>query len=234
MKKSREFKREKTNRETLLNDIGKHLIPQIALQLVRDEVISVEGKTNDEIATEVISHLKAMISKKSANFVIGVDHTTDLLRQARKFLRQKQAEQSALYYATFFEHRINWLIVQICNSKRIEDKAIKQILRDTNMKAKCTWVLSLLGHKPLSDKNLKAVLDIAELRNAFVHYKWPVEHDDTTDRIATNKQIQTKLERAEGVIRYLKRFEDYSVYRGHGNRTKKALKGQHKNTAGSS
>lgn len=133
---------------------------------------------------------------------------------------------SALYFATYFEHRLNWLIVQICEAKRIDEPTIKQLLREANIRAKCTWVMVLLGHEPLAKEKLKAIDEISEVRNAFVHYKWPAESGDASSSQRSREQNLIKLKKADSVVRYLRRFEEGRLYNGQKSQLLSALKGR--------
>lgn len=152
MSRTSDNKKSSKEREELLEKVGKIVVPQIALQLLRDERISIRGKTEDQVETELIALLKSELSR--INFAATVDHAASLLPEARKFLREGKTELSALYFATYFEHRLNWLIVQICQSKQIDERTIRQLLRETSIRAKCTWVMVLLGHQPFSKEKL--------------------------------------------------------------------------------
>src|SRR5690242_10059748 len=96
-------------REALLDEVGRLVFPQAALRLLRDGQISIKGRTDDEIADDVISRLKSLLKAKMT-FGLVTDHAISILPEARKFLRQGDLELSALYFATYFEHRLNWII----------------------------------------------------------------------------------------------------------------------------
>ncbi|UGA44488.1 hypothetical protein HU230_0000160 [Bradyrhizobium quebecense] len=210
-------------RDELLKELGEVLVPQIALRLLRDGDVSTEGKTNDQIRADVTLFLREAIKKKTLNVSIAIDHAIELLPEARRLLRNGKNELSAVYFATYFEHSLNWLIFQICESKKINAATIKQVLRDTNMRAKCTWVMTLLGHKPFSKEKLRALEEIAEVRNAFIHYKWPLTELSEKESKA-HGQILVKLRKAESLVRYLREFENDQLYKGRGRRLRKALK----------
>lgn len=208
-------------REILLRAIGKIVVPQAALQLLRDGQISIEGKTEDQVFAEVAAHLRSQLESKTP-FGLVTDHATDILPEARRFLRQQQYELSALYFATYFEHRLNWIVVQICQKKRIDAPMVKQLLRDASMRAKCTWVMAVLGQTPFPKEKLAAILEISELRNAFIHYKWPVELSNAKE--SSREQTLMKLKKAEAIVRYLRKFEEDHLYDGRGRRLLRALR----------
>jgi hypothetical protein len=212
----------------LLRELGEVVVPQIALQLLRDGEISIHGKTEDQVVGEVVSYLRLALSEQKINFGIGIDHAVELLPEARKFLRLQKYELSALYFATYFEHRLNWLIVQICETKQIDAATIKQVLREASMRAKCTWIMVFLGYKPLSKEMLTALDQISDIRNAFVHFKWPTEVGDAHTSQRSREQTLAKLKKAESIVRYLRKFEEGHLYKGQGRQLLSALKKRHK------
>jgi hypothetical protein len=218
---------EKLSKEQLafMKRLGKLLLPQIALQLLRDGEISIKEKTAAQIEAEVVSHVRSALAEQRIHFALGIDHATELLPEARRFLRQDKLELSALYFATYFEHRLNWLIVQVCETKGIDEPTIKQ-LREANIRAKCTWVMVLLGHEPLPKDKMKAIDEISEIRNAFIHYKWPTESGDTKSSQRSREQTLIGLKKADSIVRYLRKFEEGRLYNGQKSQLLSALKGR--------
>jgi hypothetical protein len=98
----------------------------------------------------------------------------------------------------------------------------KTIIRESNLAAKGTWPLQLLGLKSLTKKWLTRINDIAELRNAFVQYKWQPEPDHAST--SSKAQNERKLKYAEGIVRYLRIFEDRALYAGKGRHIMKVFK----------
>jgi hypothetical protein len=200
------------------------LISQITLQLIRDGVIVPDGKTDEQIKTEVASFIKSEIAQKRFDISVGIDHTKQLLAEARKLLRQNKLEPAALYFATFFEHKLNWLIVQICHKKELEDATIKQVLRDAHVRAKCTWIMALLDHEPFSPRVVNTISEISEIRNSFIHYKWPSRNPDSKEYEKSKAKLSATMKKAEFVIRYFGRFEEKQLYKGQGKRVRSMLR----------
>jgi hypothetical protein len=205
---------------------GKMLASQIALQLVRDGAIVPDGKTDQQLKGEVSSYILSGLKKKTIQIKFGIDHTRDLLAEARRFFREKKLELAALYFATFFEHKLNWLITEICRKNQIDDLMIAQLLREASVRAKCTWILALLGQKPLKPNILNAISAINEIRNSFIHYKWPNKETDHQKSAKLDEQMLGKLKKAESIIRYLRRFEEGRLYREHGKRVRRLIRGR--------
>lgn len=209
--------------QAFLRRLGSHLASQFALQAIHDGNISVEGKDDKEIVAEVATQLKSLIEKKRLGFKFQIDFSNHLLPQARRYLGEGQSELSALFYATYFEHRINWLIVEICRNKKINDSATRQLIREVNIRGKCSWVMTVLGHEPLKKKFIDDIGSIADIRNSFVHYKWPEKSFDVEQKNKDQK-VRAAVARAESAIRYLTRLTDKRFYKNHAPRIRRILK----------
>jgi hypothetical protein len=204
-----------------LNDIGRRMIIQIALNAVGAKELDVANKTDEELQSEINQYFKKLLEAKRIKFGIRVDHTPDLLKEARARNLKNDFNMAAVLYATYFEHQVNLLLVQLCERKGIAEGVLKTIVRASNLEAKCTWILQLLGIQPLKKIWVARINSIAEVRNAFVHYKWQTEPDDPA--IEPDAEKAEKLKYAEGIVRYLRRFEEQKVHAGHGHRIKRIL-----------
>jgi hypothetical protein len=85
-----------------MRKVGRLLTSQFALQAIHDGDISVDGKNDQEITEEVAQKLKSLIETKSLKFKFHIDFSNHLLPEARRHLRQRRPELSALFYATYF------------------------------------------------------------------------------------------------------------------------------------
>lgn len=216
MPKARNSKTSAERDQEFLSRLGRIIVPQFILQLIRDGIIIPNGKTDEQIKAEAAT----IFRKYGTEITIGIDHTKTLLAKARAHVRQKETEFASLYFATFFEHKINWIIVQICQKRKIRGSEIKQILREAGLRAKCTWIMALLNYEPLSSRAVKTVNDIAEIRNSFVHYKWPSEDPDSSGLQQSKDRHLSILKGAEYVVAHLKRIEERHLYKGHGKRVR--------------
>src|SRR5438445_10869058 len=93
-------KQTKEEKEFLLK-VGAMLASQITLQLVRDQIIIADGKTDEQLKDEAASFIRTGLANKTIQLRSGIDHTQDLLAEARRFFRQEKLESAALYFATF-------------------------------------------------------------------------------------------------------------------------------------
>jgi len=178
------------------------IVKNASLQLVRDGHIDVSGKSTEEIECEIRTYLKKVVADRESPIHIVIDHTAHLLKLARQFAIQKKHEDACLYYALWFEHWLNHLIVSSGRRKGLTDQELNQIIRETDIgRGKTTWLLRLLDVPAFSQEHQKKILKIAELRNTFVHYKWK-----SFDHHAT-KEHQEALADIEKTVKYFKGFE---------------------------
>jgi hypothetical protein len=127
----------------------------------------------EEIFKGMTSHISAQafrLSKRPLRLII--DHRATLLREARRQVRRHQNEFALLFYATYFEHWINGMIETAADWRDMAAENTTSLLREAPLRAKLTWVLSLLSVPRLKPGYVKRILAVAEHRNGCVHYKW--------------------------------------------------------------
>jgi hypothetical protein len=90
-------------------------------------------------------------------------------------------EFAALFYVLWAEHFLNGMVLTFAGRRHIPRSDVTQLIRKTDLRDKCTWVLRLLGERALPERHVKRIARMAEVRNSFVHYKWP-EMDDSRQR----------------------------------------------------
>jgi hypothetical protein len=137
-----------------------------------------------------------------------VDHTFTLTREARRFAGRDMPELSILLHATACEHWINDVVSVFCRRKKVAEMDRTQILRDAPYRAKCTWVLKLLGAPPIPERHVGKLTHLMDLRNEFVHYKWKGSGDERDD----NKMKQC-LDGLRPTLSYLARYRRRVVLR---------------------
>ena len=198
-----------------LERLGTALVRSISEDLVRYGVIKTEDKSNEELQEEIIKYIADLFrGNRNPVFVWATDYTSTLLREARKFARLEEHELSCLFYATWFEHWLNGMINAMGKRKKFTDQEITSIIRDTQFRAKSTWLLHVLGLKPISDMHLRRMQTIVDARNSFVHYKW--KHVDIDDeQWKKDEQALAKLiNDVEKTVSYLHRLHNQQFFAG--------------------
>lgn len=181
---------------------------------------------NGQITIEEFND-RAKLNKKllklndKTDYKIVIDHKEDLIETARGFFNKKDYSKSKLFYATYFEHEINDLIIELCEKKKIEKKVINDIIKSVNIIGKFTWLLLILGASKVSEIHKNIILKTADERNAFVHYKYNPEQDDIKDNETT---ILEEFKKIEKTITYLKKYKSKNIFNGNKLRLEKTIR----------
>jgi hypothetical protein len=149
--------------------------------------------------------------KGQAPVSFSTDYRDSLLRLARVLRRQRDNWAACVLYAVWLEHFVNHLVIDLCH-RQLSRESAAQVVRDLPIRAKLTWFPVTLGRKPLAKNHSTALLQLIDLRNEFVHYKWshdPLANDDRAD-----ERLERVLQRIELSIRYLVDYHDRQVLKG--------------------
>jgi hypothetical protein len=176
--------------------------------------LSFKGKTTDEIKEESKRFLRLF-----ATGVIPIhlmfDHTDDLLREARIFLRRSKWSLAALLYATYFEHAVNAVLVTQVRRRYLSKGAVTQMIREVSFAGKIGWLMELMEMKPLNPIHRKRLLKLAEVRNGFVHYKWHAVGERNVEPASSDDDpVKRCLKDVEKTVSYLRRYEEEMSYGG--------------------
>lgn len=180
------------------------------IQGIRTRQLKLEGATEDEKKQLVEDYLETFLANVMSRenpdeplFII-YNHLNELLKEAREFVSKKNYELATLIYSTWFEHRVNDLVITGLQRSNTTESNIAQIVREVQIRGKLTWLLPLVGLPELDQSKIKPLLDLTEIRNRFVHYKWSeIDIDDFFDHRYT---LQEMLIRAERAIEYLNSY----------------------------
>jgi hypothetical protein len=75
-----------------------------------------------------------------------------------------------------------------------QDSSYMPLIRQLNIETKVTAAWELAGLKPIAEDKLKILRQAIELRNSFVHYKWPaMSHDDADRHFKRVKLVAAQL-----------------------------------------
>nr|WP_315175985.1 hypothetical protein [uncultured Flavobacterium sp.] len=152
-----------------------------------------------ELAIEDFENKKTLYKKvlklnEKVNYKVVIDHKTDIIETAREFLAKKKYNFARLLYATYFEHEINDLILELSQIKGLDKKTINEIIKSVNIIGKYSWLIIVLGAPKFSENHKKIIQKVSEERNAFVHYKYnPL--DESSEKINDLKNNNLHLMR---------------------------------------
>jgi hypothetical protein len=170
---------------------------------------------------ELLDKVFAFISKNG--FPVTIDHRDDITSQVDIFILSKKYEYAKVFYAMYFEHTLNGLIDNACHRRKFDDRTRLDIIRSVDIYGKLTWLPRLLGHKVFNSTHVKTIKNLADERNAFVHYKWNIEHDNDAETVNEKKQ-EDYFKKIKAAVSYMKRYEAEIMFGGSKAKIKKALK----------
>src|SRR5664280_1150204 len=180
-----------------IEQTGREVLAMLYEAFLTDGHINPEGKSEEQIMAEV--RVAAVKWSKRRPMLMSTDFRSGLLSQARKFKRRQEHHEAILYYATWFEHWINAILVR--NLHSLNERERCQMVRDVNLRGKYTWLLALVHGKQIPERHINAILRISDLRNEFVHYKYKLADVDTwTDE---DKPLRLAQQKAEVAIRFV-------------------------------
>jgi hypothetical protein len=199
--------------------VKKDLVEALIASAVAKGEIDPTGKSEDQLLEELLPVFQNVIA---GNVESIIDFRSTLLAHARRFRKADEEEVSILFYATWFEHWINALFDNRAGKAGFSKTDIQLCIRQTGLKAKFGCFPLVLKLPRLAARHISAMLKCAELRNAFVHYKFTAR---PLDDVQYGKQLKQALEGAEKAVRYLAAYERHHVFRRAKRQIKRLARG---------
>ncbi len=139
-----------------------------------------------------------------------VDYKTSILDQARKYSKIYSVGFARVFYAIYFEHLINRIIHVMGNRKGMSVSSIKNILRNSRIEDKLTWLLELMGIPKINLKHLGNMRSLFEKRNSFVHYKW---NTTQLEKMQSRKAWRDEQKAIETTVLYMKKYATKAIFK---------------------
>jgi hypothetical protein len=210
----------------------KNLSPKITKQKERKlvlslfknmtESLSIYGLISDEELANRDQLIKKVM-KAFPHFSICIDHRESLLQDASRFWNAEKYELALVIYATFFEHSINFIIIKRI-SKNISQKSGLEIVRTLSIAAKFGWLLEIAGLPPFNSKHRVIITKVAELRNAFIHYKFPSKSLEEPASISEKDELNTFHLQINKAVHYIRAYGTRMVLSGKSTKIKNTLR----------
>jgi hypothetical protein len=191
------------------------MLARLAQGFVEEGIINPIGKDADELYQEF---REAVDKHVRGDMPFVIDHTQDALQNARSFKSLKKNDLAVLFYAIWFEHQLNFITVSLAGRRGLNEKEIESLIRETSYRAKCSWLLRVLGVRPLNMSHTITICKLMDLRNAFVHYKWKPENEQM------KKETATILEQIEKTVKYVRSIENKYLYLNQKRRLHKVIR----------
>jgi hypothetical protein len=185
------------------------LFQRVLEEAMREGRIDPTGKSDKELEAEFLGLLQRAGAPDS-EFSLILDHTKELLAEARAYRKAGRNELATVLYATWAEHFLNDLVVTGAKRKGLSEDDGVQMVRGLSYRSKVAWVPKLLGFRSIAASHQTALLKLGELRNQYVHYKWrgrpaDFEGDDEYEKVVAD---------FEKTVAYLARYERREIFSG--------------------
>lgn len=195
---------EKESESKALDDMENSIMTMFINNAIRDGIIITEGLTEEEVRTAAREYLKEFL-ETDIEIVMTIDHKDTLLKEARNYASKNKEELSIVMYATWWEHWINGLIEIKTREKNFTKKEYKQLISSINNNAKTSWLLKLIDLPPFDKDHLNIMGKLAEKRNSFVHYKYPIINE------ADIESLDKFFKEVEKSINYFISYENKNI-----------------------
>ncbi|QJW97761.1 hypothetical protein [Frigoriglobus tundricola] len=189
-------------------DLARRICRAVAKDAIRSGLVDPKGKTDEQLRSELRECIQNDYLERLGGIII--DHTDSLLRQARTFCRAGKLYYACLMYATWAEHWLNGLITTAGQRRGLPDDEITQIIRDTPLRAKLTWLLSLPSLPRIAARHRNLIVHLMDLRNGFVHYKWQGKDDTAQDQERAG--VKWSVANFESTVKYILSYEERKIF----------------------
>jgi hypothetical protein len=189
--------------------------PGMLESLIKDGVIDPVGKDEIQLRNELMIVMRDNLAQgEELQFKIRISHEETLLREARRYVEAGKLHLAVVMFATWLEHRLNNMLVWGAKKRGLTEHEVLQLLKKASIDEKTglTWKLVLNEDFPMQLAGL--IRNVANRRNAFVHYKWQTSEDGDLD--PQHAPMKAAIEDAERAVRDLERMYRRLVLKGFG------------------
>lgn len=159
---------------------------------------------------------------KSSTFQWSSNHERDLRDQGDKFLDEGKYEFAILFYATWIEHWLNRIILLRAIGKGTHPEIATALIRSSRIELKLGRIWTSLEVPRFPKELARQVTRVMESRNAFVHYKWPSEDDETHSESINRRKLEAR--NAQQTVTELIALEDSIFYKGRSSAIREAFR----------
>jgi hypothetical protein len=181
--------------------IAEHAVRSIARTLIVDGTIDPAGKTPDEIGMLTASY----IVEHSIELQLTITHEEALLDEARRQRAAGQADYAVIFYATWLEHTLNGALQMFSARHELANPDFVSMVR-SSLRDKMGVLWRLVTGETFPAELRAAALQLADARNAFIHYKWQPAPDEPSD--TRRAMEESRLDAAEDVVARLTALVD--------------------------
>lgn len=186
---------------------------------VEDGSIVIGDRPSIEIIQDFDDRVLAILSDPeydlSRDMAPVIDHQHTLLDRATTEARGGDSLIAITFYVIWFEHYINGALIRAFRKMGHDATSYMPMVRQLNVVTKLTSAWALAGLPTVDDEQVKLLSQAVEMRNAFVHYKWPALDFDGPDK---QKERADKIaEELPNLVAYFESLEDQAFWSGREN-----------------
>lgn len=198
----------KTHHRDKLADLGRQTFVNLINTAIAYGELDLSGLSEKE-ELEKAYEFGEQYSESEDSFCSFVyDHRSDILDEARNLVQRGKNNLALVHYAMWWEHWINYFIHLMLQRKGFTTKEFNDVIKSLNNRDKSSWLLKLLDLPPIESAHFKVIGKLAEKRNQFVHYKYPIRNIDEH----FNDESPLKIESIEDTIEYFRAYEHEHIY----------------------
>lgn len=187
--------------------LAKRILETVAQTMYSSGLLKEQDLKNTKIIRD-----KIIKFVQTDQFQFVLDHRETILGYALSFSKTHEYNLAIMFYAMFFEHSINSIILRKLHERHFSRTTVLEIIRNVSIQHKITWLIQLLDLPKFNEKHRKVILAGAEKRNAFVHYKFPVVPEELEELEELNeKKLAESLRKT---ATYMKKYESQILYSG--------------------
>jgi hypothetical protein len=188
---------------------------------VREGRIRLEGRTDEEIRNDINEYTDALLAETDVQFAPQIDYQHKLINEAQRYAAEGYPSLALTFYATWFEHWLNGMYLEREPMVALEHEEIIRLIRETKLPSKTRHIWQLLFGEKLPDEVVQTILKVADVRNAFLHYKWTpgLEEEDRAEK----RELHDLAQRAAAIVTQLGAIEDRIVFAGSRDRLARIL-----------
>jgi hypothetical protein len=168
--------------------------------IIRGGQVDLEGLSDEESDRKLLEYACAHILPKASDMTVVIDHRPEIHEEARRFFSEDKPHFAITFYAMWFEHWINSILDNEIVRLELESGWAQHIIRTSNFGQKVKDIWNLLFTEPLDVEYRHIMMEAANLRNMFVHYKWKASNIDEMDWISLQHKMRTACIRADAVV----------------------------------
>ncbi|WP_225799686.1 hypothetical protein [Streptomyces sp. NK15101] len=203
--------------------LGMGILWGVVDQYVRHGLVNLEELTDREVVSTVLREfmeeadsgaaiVEGRVTWSDDDIHVVTDHSIDLLERAAEAVGAEEYWFAILFYATWLEHWANNVLMSLSVRSGVPAGVAVALVRSCSFNLKMKDVWASLGAAPIEKVHMRAMTDLMEFRNGFVHYKWQPQSISSMD--AYDRRVEEVAKTAQKLVIVLEGLEDELIFLG--------------------